>query len=73
MKMSNREKLAKQFNQTDNQCKIKNKMYPIFEWTIMLNFIVSCEGEERAQTLHLNFVSTMETVLWGGQNQNVKL
>ena len=38
----------------------------------MLNFIVSCEREERAQTLHLNFVSTMETVLWGGQNQNVK-
>ena len=50
-------------------------MYPIFEWTIMLNFIVSCEGEraQTAQTLYLNFVSTMETVLWGGQNQNVKL
>ena len=43
-------------------------MYPIFEWNIMLNFIVSREGEERAQTLHLNFVSTMKTVLWGGQN-----
>ena len=48
-------------------------MYPIFGWTIKLNFIVSCEGRERAQTLHLNFMSTMamETVLWGGQNQNV--
>ena len=47
-------------------------MYPIFEWTIMLNFIVSCEGEERAQTLHLNFVSTMETVLWGGLTLNFR-